>query len=440
MRWTSHCVVRSLVVVCWDPPRGSALPPPSGRPGSTCATLAPSRSRSTGRSATGLRQRSISSSKSSTTSRRRRPTGKLTSSATTPTPTTRNSWRISPPTPCPDIFVNADVYTKPFFEAGLTADLVPYAEKTGFDLSSFDPKFLDLARFEDKVGFLPRAADVVVTYYNKRMFDEAGVAYPTDAWTVQDMTAAAEKLTIKAADGTTTQYGGSADYTWWAYWVPLVVAEGGQILNEDNTEAIFDSPEGIRAWDIIFSNLKNGWFVPPSVQQTMGGPYVPFANGTAAMTFTIRGLTPSFREQLTDDWDVALCPLRLCHSQLRYGHDGLRHVSQVEGPGRHLGAPPVHLHRRHEGLYGDLPVGSTHLRPSTTILPGRTSPAHPTPMTSSSRLLTSPCSRHRSRSTPPARSSKAMEDGLEAVLLDQMTSEQAVQRMAQEATRSLQQQ
>ncbi len=155
----------------------------------------------------------------------------------------------------PDIFVNADVYTKPFFEAGLTADLVPYAEKNGFDLSSFDPKFLDLARFEDKVGFLPRAADVVVTYYNKRMFDEAGVAYPTDAWTVQDMTAAAEKLTIKAADGTTTQYGGSADYTWWAYWVPLVVAEGGQILNEDNTEAIFDSPEGIRAWDIIFSNL-----------------------------------------------------------------------------------------------------------------------------------------------------------------------------------------
>ena len=46
---------------------------------------------------------------------------------------------------------------------------------------------------------------MVVTYFNKRMFDEAGVAYPTDDWTYDDMLAAAEKLTIKAPDGTTTQ-------------------------------------------------------------------------------------------------------------------------------------------------------------------------------------------------------------------------------------------
>ena len=128
----------------------------------------------------------------------------------------------------PDLFVSADVYTKPFFDSGLTADLKPLAAKAGYDLSNFDPLFLSLAEYKDMIGFLPRAADVVVTYYNKKMFDTAGVAYPTPDWTYDDMLAAAEKLTIKAADGTTTQYGVTAATDWWAYWVPMVIAEGGR--------------------------------------------------------------------------------------------------------------------------------------------------------------------------------------------------------------------
>ena len=38
----------------------------------------------------------------------------------------------------PDLFVSADIFTKPFFDANLTADLRPLAESTGFDLSLFD--------------------------------------------------------------------------------------------------------------------------------------------------------------------------------------------------------------------------------------------------------------------------------------------------------------
>ena len=162
----------------------------------------------------------------------------------------------------PDIFVSADVFTKPFFDDGLTADLKPYMDKTGPKIEDFDQNFITLAEYEGKVGFLPRAADVVVLYYNKTKFDAAGVSYPTDEWTLDDLSAAAEKLTTKASDGTVTQYGFTANYTWWAYWVPLVVAQGGAILSGDNKKAVFDSPEGISAWDFIFSNLKSGAFVP----------------------------------------------------------------------------------------------------------------------------------------------------------------------------------
>src|SRR5262249_28194852 len=181
----------------------------------------------------------------------------------------------------PDIFVSADIWTKPFFDDGLTADLKPFMDKTGPKIEDFDEKFIALAQYDGKVGFLPRAADVVVLYYNKRLFDEAGVAYPTEDWTLDDMTAASEKLTKKAADGTVTQYGYPASYEWWAIWVPLVVAQGGQILNEDNTKAIFNSPEGVSGWNFLFNGLTNGWFTPPSVQDSMGGDNVPFQNGVA---------------------------------------------------------------------------------------------------------------------------------------------------------------
>ena len=42
--------------------------------------------------------------------------------------------------------------------------------------------------------------------------------------------------------------------------------------------------------------------------RTMGGPSVPFFNGKAAMTPSVRSLTPNLRAQLKDDWDVALIP------------------------------------------------------------------------------------------------------------------------------------
>lgn len=336
----------------------------------------------------------------------------------------------------PDLFVSADVFTKPFFDSGLTADLRPLAEAAGFDLGTFDEKFLALAEYDGKVGFLPRAADVVVTYYNKRMFDEAGVAYPTDTWTYADMLAAAEKLTLKAADGTTTQYGVSAAYDWWAYWVPMVVAQGGQILNEDNTEAIFNSPEGISGWNVIFDGLKNGWFVPPSVQDTMGGPWNPFANAKAAMTFTVRALTPTFRGALTDDWDVALVPIGSARRSTGMGTMGYAMSSETKDP---AATWQLLQFAYSEGMkiflesYLVVPAIKTFYDdPAWRDLPGPPYTNDVFVSATDDAMLPPPLPFYSTGAF-----NKAMKDGIDAVLLGQMSPEDAVNKMAQEATRSL---
>jgi multiple sugar transport system substrate-binding protein len=336
----------------------------------------------------------------------------------------------------PDIFVSADVFAKPFFDANLTADLRPLAEATGFDLSLYDPNFLALSEVDGKIGFLPRGADVVVTYFNKRMFDEAGVAYPTDDWTYDDMLAAAEKLTIKAADGTTTQYGVDASYTWWAYWVPMVVAQGGQILNDDNSEAVFNSPEGISAWNIIFTGLQNGWFAPPSFQQTMGGEGNGFQAGKAAMTFTVRALCPTYRAVLQDDWDVALVPKGTASRKTGMGTMGYAISSKTKDP---AATWKLLEYTFSDGMRFFMesylvvpPISTFYDDPAWRDLPG--------PPYNNDIFV----SATKDAMLPPSLPfystgafKKAMEDGVDAVLLGQMSPEDAVNRMAQEATRSL---
>lgn len=337
----------------------------------------------------------------------------------------------------PDLFVSADVYTKPFFEAGLTADLVPLAADAGFDLTNFDELFLSLAEYEGKIGFLPRAADVVVTYYNKRMFDDAQVPYPTPDWTYDDMLAAAEKLTIKAADGATTQYGVTAATEWWAYWIPMVIAEGGEILNAEGTEAVFNSEAGLRAWNVIFTGLTNGWFMPPSVQTTIGGPWTPFAVGQAAMTFTVRALTPTFRAQLKDDWDVEVVPKGSVVRKTGMGTQGYAISSQTKDP-----AAAFHLLQFifTEGMVVFMqdyltvpPIKSFYDDPAWRDLPGP--PYNNAVFVDATKdaMVPPPLPFY---STGPFR--QAMLDGIAAVILGEMEPEEAVNRMAEEATASLQ--
>ena len=249
----------------------------------------------------------------------------------------------------PDVFTCSDVYNKPFFQSGLIADLKPFAAKTGFKLDDFDPQFLSLADYQGKIGFLPRAADVVVLYYNKRLFDEAQMKYPDPTWTMDDLVSNAQKLTKKAPDGTITQYGFTANYTTWSIWVPIVVAEGGKILSDDGKKAVFDSPEGIRGWNYLFTGLKNGAFVPPSVQATDGRSQCAVheresGDGSRrALADAERPRTAEGRFRCNPD------PEGNGRPEVRHGNHGLRDRWQGEEPGCGMGLHAIPLY---EGVAG----------------------------------------------------------------------------------------
>lgn len=116
------------------------------------------------------------------------------------------------------------------------------AEITGQDLSGLNETALGAFNVNGKQYGLPESFSNVVLIYNKDLFDQAGVTYPTDDWTQDDVQNAAEKIRALGDDI-------------FGIWQPItyneffkVVAQyGGSLLNEDKTQFTINSEENIKA-------------------------------------------------------------------------------------------------------------------------------------------------------------------------------------------------
>ena len=101
---------------------------------------------------------------------------------------------------------------------------------------------------------VPKDKDNLVLVYNTEMFDAAGVAYPDENWTWDDMLDASAKIY-----DATGKYGFMAyaeDHL--GYW-SFVYQAGGYILNEDKTQAGFTQPGTEKAMKFYIGIQDNEW-------------------------------------------------------------------------------------------------------------------------------------------------------------------------------------
>lgn len=99
---------------------------------------------------------------------------------------------------------------------------------------------------------VPKDKDTVGLVYNKEMFDAAGVAYPDESWTWDDLVSASEK--IYAATGKYVYMAYADDQL--GYW-NFVYQAGGYILNEDKTKAGFTQPATEKAMKFYIGLQQN---------------------------------------------------------------------------------------------------------------------------------------------------------------------------------------
>lgn len=127
---------------------------------------------------------------------------------------------------------------------------------TAGDLSDYYPGILAVNEYADGVYGLPWIAQPVVLYYNRDLFDAAGVEHPQPGWTWDDFMDKAQALTLDAdGDGAVDQWGFTNNG-----WPPpfiFVWQAGGELINEDFTEAPIDSPEFVEGFEFYLNTAYN---------------------------------------------------------------------------------------------------------------------------------------------------------------------------------------
>jgi multiple sugar transport system substrate-binding protein len=141
------------------------------------------------------------------------------------------------------------------------------------------------------------ATETTVMFYNKDLFDQAGLPYPPSdpeqAWTWPEFLAAARRLTSDSAGlhpgepGFNPQqinvYGVRLADEWWGYY-PFIYSNGGEIVNEDGTRLLLDSPEALEAVQALADLMWVDYVAPtPFAARQLPKPEVLLQTGQAAM-------------------------------------------------------------------------------------------------------------------------------------------------------------
>jgi len=149
---------------------------------------------------------------------------------------------------------------------------------------------------------LPSSFSDVVLYYNKDLFDAAGLEYPTNGWTWADEKSAAEALTDQAAG----VWGDHQPVSFYEYY-KVLAQNGGQFLADDGTSVAFNTPEGIEAAHWLVD--KSGT-VMPTIEQGQGSPDFDtnlFKDGKLAMLHTGIWVFGAVAD-VPFGWDIAVEP------------------------------------------------------------------------------------------------------------------------------------
>ena len=153
---------------------------------------------------------------------------------------------------------------------------------------------------------VPKDKDTVGLVYNKEMFDAAGVAYPDETWTWDDLVSASEAI-----------YEATGNYGYMAYaddqlgYWNFVYQAGGSILTEDKKHANFTDPGTKMGMEFYIGLQQNDW-CPDQNYFAETAPGTAFFSEKGAMFFEGDwNILPELQNypDMVGKWGVAVLPM-----------------------------------------------------------------------------------------------------------------------------------
>lgn len=206
----------------------------------------------------------------------------------------------------PDVFWMHTNEAQRYMSNDILLDLTDkIAASDVLEMDKFPDEIKEFYKYDGKTYAVPKDIDTIALWYNKTMFDEAGLDYPDDTWTWDDFYEAALKLT--KPDG--SQYG-------WAMnpsndqdgFYNIIYSMGGYVISDDKKSSGYDDPNTIRAMEFVQKAVQN--VMPPYEVMAETGTDVLLSSGQIAMLPQGSWMVPGFKENeyIAENCDVAILP------------------------------------------------------------------------------------------------------------------------------------
>jgi multiple sugar transport system substrate-binding protein len=197
----------------------------------------------------------------------------------------------------PDVFeMNYESFVS-YAANGVLLDLTEYVSAD----APYYPRALEAFQYDGMQYALPETFSTVLLIYNKDLFDQAGVEYPTPDWTWDDAIAAGEAITALEGD----IWGLYSPIQFWEFY-KKAGQNNCQFFNEDMTESTINSPECLQTLETMLRFLDND-VMPDPIEEAGIANEEYFINGQLGMVVTGIWMFGAFAD-VPFAWDVQLEP------------------------------------------------------------------------------------------------------------------------------------
>lgn len=150
------------------------------------------------------------------------------------------------------------------------------------NLNDYIPAALRSFSYHDSLLALPDGVLPMMLYYNRDLFDEAGVTYPDSRWTWTDLRNAAIKLTNTSHQPPIYGLGGDATVDW----LPMILQHGARLIDDPQhpQRLMLDDPRVAGALQFYADLIHVDQVTPSYPNMTKGSVSLQlFAGGQIAM-------------------------------------------------------------------------------------------------------------------------------------------------------------
>lgn len=215
--------------------------------------------------------------------------------------------------PVPDVLFWSEIPND--VAKGYFMDLTERMEAENYDLKDFFSPLLIPYEINGRFYGLPRDSDTKVIFYNKRLFNRAGISYPRSGWTWDDLRQIS--LQLKQAGVAEYSFAYEAD-NWWMLWV---WQNGLQVYDHkfEPTTTYLGEPAAAEALQFPADLTNVDKVTPPYELLNSADIATLFIEERLAMAFGNHALVPAFAQVEGLEWDVVGLPQKVRRANVAAG-------------------------------------------------------------------------------------------------------------------------